>query len=100
MLLVRRLVISIAGRKHHAFHTEFHHVVEKLTHALRIGALKKRSIRGDAEAALKSKANSLHCLVIGSLAADRKVVVLALAIHVDRKRKIFAGSELVEAFAQ
>ena len=33
-----------------------------------------------------------------AFAADREIVVLALAIHVDRKRKVFARRELVQAF--
>src|SRR6185437_11679314 len=99
MLLIRSLVVRIAGRKHHPFDAQFHHVVKELSDALRVGALKKSGIRGDAEAASKRHANSFDGLVVRTLAANRKVVMLALAIHMNRERKILTGRKLAEAFA-
>src|SRR5258708_2480157 len=36
MLLVRRFVVGIAGRKHHAFHAQCHHFIEEGAHAVRV----------------------------------------------------------------
>ena len=83
MLLIRRFVVDVAGRKHHPFDTQIHHLVEKLTDTFRFGAVEKRGVGGHAEAAIDGQPNSFHGLVVGALAAHREIMVLALAVHVD-----------------
>ena len=39
MLLVRRFVVGVAGRKHHAFDAQCHHFVKEGAHAVRVGAI-------------------------------------------------------------
>ena len=100
VLLVGRFVVGIAGRKHHALDAQLHHFVEELADALRIRAVEQSSVGGDAEAALERQANAFDGFVVGAFAADRKIVVLALAVHVHGERKILTGREFVKAFGQ
>jgi len=51
MLLVRRLIVGVAGRKHHALYPELHHFVKEGAHTVGIGAIKQRRIRRHAEPA-------------------------------------------------
>ena len=85
MLLVRGFIVGIAGRKHHSFDAQFHHLVEERAHAVRIGAVKQRSIGGDAEATLQRFANAFDCQFVSTFAANGKVVVFFLAVQMDGK---------------
>jgi len=40
--LVGRFVVGVAGREHHAFEAEFHHVVEEGADGFGIGAVEER----------------------------------------------------------
>src|SRR5271154_7165168 len=93
MFLVWRLVVGIAGRDHDPFHAQRHHFVEESAHAVRIGAIEEGGIRSNAEATLDRLAYSLYRLVVTALAANRKIVVFALAIEMDREGKVLAGLE-------
>ncbi len=86
MLLVGRLVVGVAGREHHALDAELHHFVEEGADALRIGAVEERGVGGDAEAALDGLANAVDGDVVAALAADREIVMLALAVQVDAEK--------------
>src|SRR5437868_11136231 len=96
MLLVWRFIIGVARREHHALHAEFHHFVKESAHAVRVGAIKQRRVRGYPETALNLFTDAFHPQVIPTVAADRKIVVFALAIHVDRKRQVLARLEEIE----
>ena len=100
VLLVGRLVVGIAGREHHAFDAQVHHFVEESAHAVGVGAIEERGVGGDAESALHGLANAFDRDVISAFAADRKIVVLALAIQMDGERQILAGLEQVKLFLQ
>ena len=100
MLLVRRLVVGVARREHHAFDAQVHHLIEERADALRIGAIEKRRIGGDAEAALDRFANAVDRDVVAAFAADREIVVLALAIHVHGERQVLARREKMDLFFQ
>src|SRR5205814_6048176 len=52
VLLIWRFFIRIAGRQHHPFHAQVHHLVKKCSYALWIGAIEKRRIRRDSKSAL------------------------------------------------
>src|SRR5664280_897699 len=92
---VSSLVVRVSGRKHHAFDAEIHHLVEESAHAVGIGAVEERGIRGYAEAALQGFLHAVNGDVESAFAADGKVVVLALAVHVHRERQVLAGLEQV-----
>ena len=98
MLLVGRFVVGIAGRKHHAFHAERHHVVEESAHAVGVGAVEERGVGGDAEAALHRFANALDRDIVPAFLADGEIVMFALAVHVNGESQIFARLEKVEFF--
>src|ERR1700733_1123710 len=100
MLLVRRLVIGVARRDDDAFHAQRHYLVKESTHAVRIGAIEERGIRRNTEATLDRLAYSLHRLVVTALAANGKVVVLALAIEMDGEGKVLAGFEEADLFLE
>ena len=86
VLLIGRFVVGIARRKHHAFHAERHHFVEEIAHALRIGAIEKRGVGGDAEAALHCFANALDREFKAAFLADGEIVMFFFSIDDARKR--------------
>ena len=100
MFLVRRLVIRVSGRKHHAFDSELHHLVKMFAHAVRIGAVEERRVRGNAEAAPQRFFHAFNGLIVSTFAADREIVVLTLAVHVDGKRQVLARLEQIELFLE
>src|SRR4051794_32782201 len=67
---------------------------------VRIGAVEKSRIGGDAEAALQSFLNAFDRKVVSAFAADREVVVLALAVNVNRERQVLARLEEIELLFQ
>src|ERR1700677_1923950 len=91
VLLVRRLVVGVARRDDDAFHTQRHHLVKESAHAVRIGAIEERGIRRNTEAALDRLAYSLYRLVVTALAANGKIVVLALTIEMDGESQVLTG---------
>ena len=93
MLLVGRLVVGVAGREHHALDAQLHHFVEECAHAVGIGAIEKRGVRGYAEAASQRFFDAVDRLVISAFEANGKIVVLALAVHVNGKGQILARLE-------
>src|SRR5712692_1096979 len=90
MALVRRFLVGITRRKHHAFDTEFHHLVKEYAHALGVGTVKKRGISSDAEAVRQRFLDALDGLVVPAFQANRKIVVLSLTIHVDGEGQVLA----------
>ena len=93
MLLVRSFIVGIAGRKHHALDAQLHHFVEECAHALRVGAVKERRVRGHAKAALQRFPNSFDGQVVAALAAHGKIVMLALAVDVNGESQVLARLE-------
>ena len=75
VLLIRRLLVAVAGREHHAFHAELHHLVEKEADAGGVGPLEKGGVGGDAEAALDGLADGLDGDLVGAIAADGSIVL-------------------------
>ena len=101
VLLVRRLVVGVAGREHHAFDAELHHLVEESAHAVGIGAVEERGVGGDAEAAAAPLPASPSMRdVVSAFAADGEIVMLALAVHVDGERQILARLEEIDLLFQ
>ena len=100
MLLVRRFIVRISRRKHHAFNAQLHHLVKKLAHALRVGAIKKRGVRRHAKPALHRFPYASHRQLVPAFAANRKIVMLFLPVHVHGKRQVFARLEKVQLFFQ
>ena len=90
MALVGRFLVGITRRKHHAFDTEFHHLVKECAHALGVGAIKKCGVSSDAETVLQRFLDALDGLVVPTFQANRKIVVLSLAIHVDGEGQVLA----------
>jgi hypothetical protein len=58
------------------------------------------AIRSNAEAALDRLAYSFYCLVVTTLAANGKIVVLALAIEMDREGEVLARLEEADLFLE
>ena len=100
MLLVGRFVIRISRRNHHALDPNFHHLVEERAHAIRVGAIEKRRIRSNAEARVNGRPNTIEGELVSAFAAYRKIVMLFLSIHVNRKTQVLARLEQVQLFFQ
>ena len=91
--LIRRLRIRIAGRDHHPFHAQRHHLVEKRSIARRVGGGEERGVGGHAEAGLAGGADRRHGHVVDALAADGVIVLLPRTVEVHRKRQVRGGGE-------
>src|SRR5579872_407336 len=100
MLLIRSLVVRVPRRKHHALKPKLHHLVEKPPHRFRIRPVKQSGIRGNPEAAPQRLFNRIQRNVVPTLAANRKVVFLALSIKVNAEGQIFAGPEKMNFLLQ
>src|SRR5437660_3574481 len=100
MVLVRGLVVRVAGGKHHAFHAQGHHLIEEVAHAGGIGTIEERGVSRHPETAPQGFFDSLDGDIVAALAANRKIVVLALAVHVNGKSQVFAGTEQVDLFLE
>src|SRR6185312_4310248 len=98
VLLVGSLLVGVARSHHHALDAEIHHLVEKGADRVWIGSIEEGGIGGYAESGGNGCANSCNGLVVAALAAYGKVVVLALAVHVDGKREIFARLKKMKFF--
>ncbi len=98
MFLIGSFVVRVTRRKHHAFESKLHHVVEEGAHGFGIGAVEQRGVRGDAEAATQSFFNRVNGNVVTAFAAHGEVVLFALAIEVNAERKVFAGLEEMNLF--
>jgi hypothetical protein len=96
MFLVGRFVVGVSGRDHHALDADFHHLVEEVADAVRIGAVEQSRVGGHAEAGVDRGADSVERDVVSTFAADGKIVMLLLAVHVNREAQIFAGLEQVQ----
>src|SRR5215471_10254499 len=100
VLLVRRFIVRVSRREHHAFDAQFHHFVKEGANTVGIGAVKQRRIRGNPESALQSLFDSLKRQIVSAFTADRKIVVLTLAIHVHGESQILAGTEQINFFLE
>ncbi len=100
MLLVGGFVVAVAGRKHHSFDAEFHHLIEERPDAVGIGAVEERGVGRHAEAAFDGFADSFEGDIEPAFAANGKIVVFLLAVHVDAEGEIFARLEQVDLFLE
>ena len=96
MLLIRCLIIGIAGREHHALNAQIHHLVEERPDAFRIGPVEQGCVGRDPKTSLQSFLDPFDRQFVTAFPAHRKVVMLLLAVHMDRKREVLAGLELVD----
>jgi len=96
VLLVGRLVVGVARRDHHAFHPGIHHLREKGADGSAIDAFEYGRVGGDAEAQLDRLANGGERDLVAAFLAHGQIVMLLLAIHVDRKGEVLAGLEKVQ----
>ena len=78
----------------------FHHLVEEGAHAVGVGAVEQSRVGGDAEAARQRFLDSFQRFLVAAFHAHRKIVVLALPVHVHRERQVLAGLEQVDLFFQ
>src|ERR1035441_5590303 len=69
-MLVRRLVVAVAGRKHDALDAHSHHFVEEGAHAVGVSAVEEGGVGGDAEAAPDGLLDALNGDVVAALAAN------------------------------
>jgi hypothetical protein len=98
--LIGSLVVGVAGREHHAFKAELHHVVEEGADGFGIGAVEQRGVGGDAEAEAEGFLDGVDGDVVSTFAADGEVVLFALAIEVDAEGQVLAGLEEMNLFFQ
>ena len=100
MFLVGRFVVGVSGRDHHALDADFHHLVEEVADAVGIGAIEESGVGGHAETGCDGGADSVESDVVSTFAADGKIVVLFLSVHVNGEAQILAGLEQVQLFFQ
>ena len=98
VLLIGSFVVRIAGRKHHAFHSERHHLIEEITHALRIRAIEKRCVRGNPETPLNGFTDSLDGQLKAAFLADGEIVMFFISIKMHRKAQVLARLEKMKLF--
>src|SRR5262249_42053368 len=96
MRLVGGALIGVAGRDGDAVEPHLHHLVEEARVALGIGAVEEGAVDVDAEAALLRQADRLDGAIVDALLADRPVVVLAVAVEMDRPDEIGVVLEKVD----
>ena len=77
-----------------------HHLVEKRADALGVDAVEEGGVGGDAEAALHRFPDASTRDLVAAFLADREIVMLLLAIHVDGEGEVLAGREEVQLFFQ
>src|SRR5262249_47156067 len=89
MLLVGRALTGVARRdRQHADADIVHAVVEELRHPLGIGVIEQGGVGVDAEALGLGEPDRLDRLVVDAVLANRLVVMLAVAVEMDRERQI------------
>ena len=96
--LVRSLFVDVAGREHHALDAQFHGVIKEGPDVRGVSAIEEGRVSGDAEAHLDRELDRLDRDVVGTVAADRRVVLVLLAVEVDGEGEILRGLE--EAFGE
>src|SRR5437660_10583637 len=69
-------------------------------HAIGVRAIEQRGIGGHAKTARNRLPDTLHRYLVPALAANRKIVMLALAVQVNGECKVFAGLEGSKFFLQ
>ena len=77
-----------------------HHFIEEAAHAVGIGAVEERRVGGHAEAALHGLLDAFNRDVVSAFAADGEIVVLALAVEVNREGQVLRRRELRQAALQ
>ncbi len=100
VVLIWGLVVGVAGRDHHALDASFHQLIEVPAHAVGVGTVEQRRVGRNAEARSHRRADSLHRDIVAAFAAHRKVVMLLLAVHVDREREILRRFEQMQLLLQ
>ena len=93
MLLIRRPFIGIARRHRYAVDPDLHDVVEEAGDALRVGSIEQGRVDVDPKSARLCQLDRRDGTVINPALAHRAVVVLAIAVEVDRPGKIGARLE-------
>ena len=79
---------------------KFHHVVEEGAHGFRIGSVEERRISRDAEAAAEGFFDRIDGNVVSALAANRKVMLFALAVEVHAEGQVLTRLEEMNLFFQ
>ena len=69
-------------------------------HAIGVRAIEQRGIGGHAKTARNRLPDTLHRYLVPAFAANRKIVMLALAVQVNGECKVFAGLEGSKFFLQ
>src|SRR5215469_4455612 len=93
-VLVRSLLVAVARRENDALDAHVHDFVKEAADAVRIRAVEEGRVRRHAEAAPDRFLDALDRYVVSAFAADAEVVVLALAVEVDREREVLRRREL------
>src|ERR1035437_3674180 len=98
VILIRRLLVAIAGRDHHPVDLQLvGQVVEEPLERRRIGAVEDRRVRGDAKTARFRRLDRADGDVVDAVARDRMIVDLARPVEMNAEREVGRGRELVEA---
>ena len=92
-VLVRRFLVAVAGRKHDAFDAHRHNVVKESANVVGIGAIEECGVGGDTESALDGFLDAFDGDVVSTFAADREVVMFAIAVEMDGEGEVLRRRE-------
>src|SRR5215469_17258114 len=96
MLLVRRALVRISRRDGDAVNPHFGDLVEEARYALRFDPVEQSGVDVHSKPARLRQLDRGDGPVINAALADRAVVIVALAVEVDRPGKIGARSEQLD----
>ena len=96
-ILIRSFVVAVTRREHDALDAHAHHFVEECADTVGLGPVEECCVRGDAEAALDSLLNARDSDIVGSLAANGKVVVLAQAVEMYAEGEVLGRGKFRQA---
>src|ERR1700733_14859048 len=74
MFLVGSFIVGVAGREHHAFDAQVHHIVEEVANTLRISSIEELRVGSYAKAALQCELDCFDRFFVGAFAANREIV--------------------------
>src|SRR5271163_2753367 len=96
MLLIRRSFVGIAGRYRYAVDPDLHDIVEEPGDALGVGRIEQGRVDVDPKFASLCQLDRRDGAIINPALAHRAVVILAVAVEMDRPGKVGARLEQLD----
>ncbi len=94
--LIGSLLVAVSRRENDALDAHGHDFIEELADVVGIGAIEEGGVGGDAETALHRFFDAFDGDVVTALAADGEVVMIAVAIEVNREGEVLGRREFVQ----